>query len=75
MIHSEVVVLTAVVVEDVMADTVTKHDVDDAAISMYVASVDLDDNAGSSDRDEFWNRFEQARDTYRRLKKSYDAQQ
>ena len=54
------VVLTAVVAEDVMVDvnTVTKNNVDDAAVDMYIASVDFDDNAGSSNRDEFWNRFE-----------------
>ena len=56
-------------------NTVTKNNVDDAAVDMYIASVDFDDNAGSSNRDEFWNRFEQARNTYRRLKKSYDAEQ
>lgn len=47
---------------------ITHPELKDAAAAMILASIDYDDNAGSSDSQWFWDRFEGARNNYRLVK-------
>lgn len=46
--------------------------IEDAAAEMQLRYLDCLDNNGSSEADYFWHRFEEARDTYRRIKEGKD---
>ena len=50
----------------------TQKELDSAAADMLLASMDYDDNSGSDDRYEFWNRFEAARAIYKHIKKNIE---
>lgn len=48
---------------------ITHPELIDAAAEMMLASIDYDDNNGSSDAPEFWAEFECKRNSYRKVKK------
>ena len=48
---------------------ITHPELKEAAADMMLASIDYDDNNGSSDAATFWNIFERKREWYRKVKK------
>lgn len=44
-----------------------------AEVAMLLASIDYDDNLGSADRYEFWDKFEEARDNYKAVKRKEES--
>lgn len=54
-------------------EKVTKEQLYDAVIAMKLASMDYDDNSGSSESDDFWTTFCYARNEYLRLKEIYNG--